>query len=138
MSESEKREDEMEKRIEKEKTTTAIVVPYVQKGSKITFTNKQAFLEAFDEFKAQRLQEILLSSGIQGNRAGLNARVELMTEFLHSGKTKADFVRLCALRGYSQEKREELWNDFEQVWIPEFKKSLMQTEKKEETEEFTI
>ena len=122
----------------KEKKVIDGIVPYIVKGREITFQNKADFIRAFEEFKSTRIQEILLSSGIQGNRAGLNARVELMLEFLHTGKSKADFVRLCALRGYSQEKREEIWNDFEQVWIPEFKKSLIETTKKEETEEFTI
>ena len=122
----------------KEKKIENGIVPYTTRGNEITFQNKADFIRAFDEFKATKIQTILLESGIQGNRAGLNARVEIMLEFLHTGSSKGDFVRLCALRGYSQEKREEIWNDFEQVWIPEFKKSLMQTEKKEETEEFTI
>jgi len=111
---------------------------YEIKGGKIAFKNKQEFLEAFDEFKANRLGEILLTSGIQGNRAGLNARIEVITQFFHEGNNKADFIRMCALRGYSQERREEIWNDLEQVWIPEFKKSLIQVETKKDNEEFVI
>ena len=113
-------------------------MPYEMKNGKITFKNKQEFLEAFDEFKATKMRDILLSSGIQGNRAGLNARIEVMTEFLHTGKSKADFIAICALRGYSQERREEIWNDLEQVWIPEFKKSLVRTVEQNKDESFTI
>jgi hypothetical protein len=122
----------------KEKKIENGIVPYTTRGNEITFQSKADFIRAFDEFKSQRVAELLLSSGIQGNRAGLNARVEIMLEFLHNGKSKSDFVRICALRGYSQEKREELWNDFEQVWIPEFKRTLLEAKKEEDNGEFKI
>ncbi len=130
--------EELENNLEQRNKKSIVKVEVEVKGSRITFKNKEELIEAWEEFRATNIQNLILSSGIQGNRAGLSERIEVYTEFLHNGKDKNDFYSACALKGYSADKRAELWNDFNTVWLSEFKKSLMPKTKGQKDESITI
>ena len=110
-------------------------------SGELAFRNYGEFKVEFEKYSKQAKAQALLNNALGGNRASINNRFEIFSEYINLGKRgKNHFLRIALLKGHSVDKAEELWNIFNVVMIEDFKAFVLgqHSDKINEDEEFVI
>ena len=92
----------------------------VQENGKLAIKAKDA-VEIWKDFQGDFWATRISTIGLVGNRQALNMKFSLYQSFLgQEERTQAKFVRLAKISGYRNETIEELWQDFINIYQPEF------------------
>lgn len=107
------------------------ITSYIQNGNLLIFRNRKELAEKYHQYMTETVATRIQSIGVVGNRQGLRERLEVFEEMVQtcpSGLSqdgiRAYFNNLCRRRGYSMEKRQELWEDY-LAELQDFKNSLL-------------
>jgi len=75
----------------KEKKIENGIVPYTIRGTEITFQSKADFIRAFDEFKSQRIAELLLNTSLNLNSSSVYRNSKTLIS-IHLEFTKKAYI----------------------------------------------
>lgn len=119
----------------------------VRGNGKLSLEGKDA-VDIWQDFQADFWQNQMTTIGLSGNRNALRAKFALYKNFLsQQNRTQAYFYRMARMQGYSGSNTDtiqELWNDFIEIWQPEFISWLKQkmvngsSDKKSNSDEITF